>query len=309
MLLATLWQLDFRRRLRIRAHVALAGLISSATALAAPSAVMQPRISPTAPSEVVIDYPWHAPLAKKAAPAGVEVFAFPYQIAFDSRRDGVWTTSGDVRRWELTFRVPGARSVAAELTFNPVAGAALSVAGETLIRAKQRFVTAHTGQETIALVMTAPASGGDPHVAITGLSLSEPRPQAAKASDPNDWVNYDCYRTAANEPNARASVQILLDGQYPFSGTLINNRMGEGGAPTPILLTAEHCAGDADPEQLVQNVRVYWKDEFVCTGRTNSSAAPRILPTTARLATGTRCSRPPAGAMSWRLAPVTATCG
>jgi hypothetical protein len=215
------------------------------------------------PAEVVIDYPWHAPLAKKAAPAGVNVFAFPHAVDLDSRRDGVWSEANGVRRWELTIRVRGARSLAAELTFNPAHGSALAVAGETLIRQKQRFVSEHTGKETITLTMSAPASSGDPHVAVTGLRLSEPKRQA-KATEPGKWINYDCHRTPENDPNGNASVGVGVDGGGFCSATLVNNKMGADGTPVPMILLAAHCRGDHSDDDQPMTVRLYWHAELLC---------------------------------------------
>ncbi|MEQ1440768.1 hypothetical protein AAG565_15580 [Fontimonas sp. SYSU GA230001] len=220
------------------------------------------RASPAAP-EVVIDYPWYAPLAKKAAPPGVKVIAFPYAVDLDSRRDGVWTTSGDVRRWALSIRVPGASSLAAELSFTAVPGAKLSAGREILLRSKQRYVTAHTGTETIMLVMTAPARGGDPHLAITGLRIAD-APIVPKSSE-RQFESYDCHRTPENEPNARAVAEIMVGGYAMCSATLINNRAGEDGAARPLLITADHCKDpDVEPESSAQNIRVYWRAEVPC---------------------------------------------
>ncbi len=227
------------------------------------AAAMSVCMSAFAAPEAVVLYDWSASPIKKSEGGFNPAFAYAHTVDFDSRRDGEWSESDGTRHWELTIRVPGAASVAAELTYEPVDGSVLEVAGEYLINAESRYVSCHTGKEAITLEVTVPATGGDPLVKITGLRLSEQN-VTAKASSANEWVNYSCYHTSKNDVNGRATVGVTFDGAGFCTATLINNRMGPSGAPKPMILTAAHCRMDGDPNQLVKNMRLYWKAESPC---------------------------------------------
>jgi hypothetical protein len=220
-------------------------------------------------SEAVVLYDW---AREKAAdvPAGVKVIGTRYEVSFDSRRDGVWTEAGAVRSWRFSIRVPGASSVAVQFGFHAVPGAVLEVAGEYLTKSKARYVSAHAPGEVVDFALTAPVESGYPTVQVTSLRIG-PQEQRAKDGDIEDeYVAYDCFATPERDLNARASLQMCVDGTGCCSGTLVNNSAGPGGAPLPYVLTAEHCQPGTDgsfeePDLPPSAYRAQWKNAVACS--------------------------------------------
>jgi hypothetical protein len=230
------------------------------------------------PREAVILYDWARHPAKTAEPpAGVMRIAERLDVTFDSRHDGEWAVNGDVQTWSFSIRVPGASSLAADFSFDAVPGAVLEVAGEHLIRSEGRYISAHSGAETISFYLNSPAQSGRPTVQVNSLRLSEPALLSKIGEGNEDYVPYSCNATPELDPASRATGAICIDGVSCCTAVLLNNFRGADGGPSPIVATAEHCQPDSfrsspsSPDLPPSAYRFNWSGSDLC------EASPRTL--------------------------------
>jgi hypothetical protein len=227
-----------------------------------------------------------APLIEKEAQHRNH-FAVDVPDRFSSATHGVWTTTGAVREWTYSVRIPSAVS----MSFHgwPVelpASARLTVAGGS---ASSTYLAPDISGASLwsrpllgdTLTLTLSVNAADvPKVRLEVLSLQAGyrglshdvpdhpsyrrlKPATAAASQSCEQ-NFACNSTDANGGPAKATVAVLIGNIGQCTGTLLNEARGDGKA---YILTARHCQNGAIGGGLpnaAAAITIYWDAVSPC---------------------------------------------
>lgn len=205
-------------------------------------------------------------------------FAEARNLVVDAGPSSSWASAEGSRFWSHEIYWHGAASIGMKVEAALPPSAVISLVGSSGVVVTHHpseirngvLWVPHIAGNTVKVTVEAPDGASNDHFRIVQLQgawsespFIQARSLTAKNLQPSQDVNYACRVTAMRDRYSAATGLIAVANTTGCTASLVNN--GDSLAEArPLILTADHCRIDMNPQTAAESIIAYWKIEAPC---------------------------------------------